>query len=396
MYFSLGLLYIAAVLEQDGHDVKVWDLRDNDEYTKIPYAQFYGITATTSFEIQHASQLATYLKHRDSNSITIIGGHHCTLFPDECLTYFDVVCVGDGEHAILDIVNNGVRGIVHGQQQVDLNTVPFPARHLVPEDRVFSNALFPGEKYGTGPKATTMITTRNCPFNCAFCPQTYIRRLYKYTIRLRSPENVRDEIHYLQERFNCHHFRFVDDLFTFNKRWMMKTCSLLEPLHIHFRTQTRADILDAEQCDQLKRAGCDEVGLGVESADDDVLLLMNKRMTADINKQAIHLVKDAGLTIKVNWMSGLPGETWSTIEKNKQFMRDTKPDKYIHNMFCPFPGCDIERNPAKYGVRILNRDWSRYYNFTESFIETDVASNQELNDHFTIFDTFLRSEVWRQ
>jgi len=95
-------------------------------------------------------------------------------------------------------------------------------------------------------------------------------------------------------------------------------------------------------------------------------------------------------------MTGLPGETWETIERNKDFIREMQPDKYILNMFCPFPGCDVWRNPKKYGVKILNRDWSLYYNFTKSFIETDVASNEELNAHFEEFNRFLYSEEWRK
>src|SRR3990170_2837616 len=158
MYFSLGLLYIAAVLERAGHQVKISDLRGGGHY--IPKADFYGITATTSMEIIHAKQIARRLKRRDPESVTIIGGHHALYFPNECLKHFDVVVVGEGERAIIDVVEGGKRGIIQGGITRDLDNVPFPARHLLPENAIFSNALFEGEKYGNGPKATTILTSR--------------------------------------------------------------------------------------------------------------------------------------------------------------------------------------------------------------------------------------------
>ncbi len=387
MYFSLGLLYIAAVLEKAGHVVKIVDLRK--DYHPIPEADFYGITATTSMEITHAKQISRYLKKRYPNAVRILGGHHALYFPEECIKDFDVVVVGEGEKAVLEVVDEGARGIVQGGITRNLDAVPFPARHLLPEESVFSNALFEGEKYGKGPKATTLITSRGCPYQCAFCPQMKV-------IRFRSPENVAEEIQYLQKRYDCHHFRFVDDSFTIKKSRLFKICSLFEPLNIHFRTQTRSDLLTPEMCEALKRAGCDELGLGVETADDKVLKLINKGETVEDHKRAVLMTKESGLRVKTNWMTGLPGETWETIEKNKQFIRETKPDRWILNQFCPFPGCDVWRAPEKYGVRILDKDWSKYYNFTESFIETDVASNAELNAHFADFNKFLRSEEWRK
>jgi radical SAM superfamily enzyme YgiQ (UPF0313 family) len=136
--------------------------------------------------------------------------------------------------------------------------------------------------------------------------------------------------------------------------------------------------------------------LGVESADDHVLEVVRKGETVEQHRAAVRMAREAGLIVKCNIMTGLPAETWGTIEKNKQFFRDTKPDKYIHNVFCPFPGCDVWREPEKYGVKILDRDYSKYYNFTESFIETDVASRAELNEHHAEMRRFLERGEWKR
>jgi len=387
MYFSLGLLYIAAVLEEAGHKVQIADLRAKNKY--VPKAKFYGITATSSPEITHAKKIVRHIKNRDSNAITIIGGSHATLFPQECLASFDVVVVGDGEKAILDIVDGGKRGIVQGEFLKDLDSIPFPARHLLPEEALFSDRLHVGEKYGRGPKATTVFSSRGCPYGCAFCSEPR-------KIRFRKPKCFVSEIKYLQDRHDCHYFRIIDDSFTINKKRLFEICNLLEPLHVHYHTQTRSDLLNDKMCEALRRSGCEELGLGVESADDTVLKLINKGETVKEQKRAIKMIKKAGMRVKANWLVGLPGETWETIEKNKAFMRETKPDRWILNRFCPFPGCDIEKNPSKYGVKILNRNYSLYFYFSKSFIETNVASNQELNAHFTEFNKFLRSGTWRK
>ena len=724
MYFSLGLLYIAAVLEEHGHNVKIHDMREGGSLADIPEASFYGVTATTSYELEHAQEIGVYLANNRVGK-TVIGGHHATLFPDSMTRIFNYVVVGYGEYAMLSIVEGkATQKIVHGSQP-DINSLPYPARHLLSEDSIFSTVLYEGEHYGKGEKATTMITSRNCPYNCSFClpkgtliltsnltwipieqatigtkligvsqnkgkrtrltetavthtfhrqakilkietedgtlysteehpwltthnrwraakklkdtwylrkvsqpqtilpptdnykkgyvagatdgdgylghythpsennrylrhrfrlvgdtemmdttlqyltdlgiysyeanfqckgwpnitkairadrkadifaieallepisdteykrgylagfydaegscdgyslrlhntdetllnkvknyltafgfssktetfssgacrslriiggtsenirfmalvqpkvvnkkhkilnvalhnrtkivsitkldgivdvynlettssnfiadgfvthncPQTYLRRVYKTVTQMRTPESVASEIKYLIDRYDCTHFRFVDDLFTMDKRRALKICELIAPLNVHFRTQTRADRIDRELCNALAKSGCEELGLGVESADDYVLKVMRKGMTVEQNRKAVTLIKESGMRAKTNFMVGLPKETWETIELNKQFFRDMQPDKYILNMFCPFPGCDVAEHPERYGVKILDRDWSKYYNFTESFIETDCASKKELDEHYSNLCAYLKSEEWRQ
>jgi len=405
MYFPLGLLYIAAVLENAHHRVKIADLRALPQLSNssleesvvtesllhvvLSEADFYGITATSSLEIADAKAIAQTLKELHPKAVTIIGGAHASIMPEDCVNDFDVVVVGEGEKAILDIVEKGVRGIVQGGFIKDLDSLPFPARHLLPEKAVFSPKLIEGEKYGEGPKATTIISSRGCPFSCSFCAQPHF-------VRYRSPELFVNEVKFLQDRYNCHHFRFVDDAFTLDKTRLFKICELLKPLSIHYRAQTRADLVSAEMCWALRMSGCDELAIGVESADNQVLRIISKSETVEDMKQAVRLIKASGMRAKTYWMTGLPKETWRSIELNKRFMQEVKPDRWTLSMFAPFPGCDIEKNPEKYGVKILNQDYSLYSNFSKSFIQTDVASNTELNQHYQDFYLYLASEEWKK
>lgn len=404
MYFPLGLLYIAAVLENAHHQVKIADLRAMPQLSSsaleesfvaesflhvlLDEADFYGVTATSSLEIADAKAISQTLKELHPKAVTIIGGSHASILPEDCTNDFDVVVVGEGEEAILDIVDGGVRGIVQGGFIKDLDALPYPARHLLPEKAVFSSKLIEGEKYGEGPKATTTISSRGCPYSCAFCSQPHF-------VRYRSPELFVNEVKFLQDRFGCQHFRFVDDAFTLNKERLFQICLLLQPLNVHYRAQTRADLVTDEMCKALRASGCDELAIGVESADNQVLKTVNKSETDEDMKQAVQLIKASGMRAKTYWMTGLPKETWLSIELNKLFMKEVKPDRWTLSMFAPFPGCNIERNPEKYGVKILNRDYNLYGNFSKSFIQTDVASNEELNLHYQEFYKYLVSEEWK-
>lgn len=394
MYFPLSLLYLGAVLEKHGHQVSIFDLRRlraTLDIMDFPKADFYGITATTG-EIKYAKTIAKLLKKKYPGCVTIIGGAHPSLLSKDCVDDFDYVVVGEGERAILTIVEtNPSPGIIGGSAIYHLDTLPFPARHLLPEPAVFTNNLFPGEKYGTGPKATSVISSRGCPYNCAFCANI------PQPVRFRKPEPFVSEIKYLQDHYDCHHFRFLDDTFTLDKGRVLEICERLEPLKVHYKCHTRSNLLDEETCRAFKKSGCEEMGLGVETADNDVLELINKRETVEDHKNAVRLIKEAGMRAKVYWMTSLPGETWKTIKLNKQFMRETKPDKFTVSVFMPYPGCDIAKHPLKYGVEILSVDWSRYWNFPESsVIESDVAFNEELNEHYRHFYGFCKSEAWKK
>jgi len=395
MYAPLGVLYLGAVLEEAGHKVQILDWRTKDLSVKplssIPKVDYLGFSCTTG-EIGYAKLIAKLVKLKCPNAVTIVGGAHPSLMSGDCVADFDYVVIGEGERAIMTIVETKpLPGIISGSAIYHLDTIPFPARHLLPESAVFTNTLFPGEKYGTGPKATSVISSRGCPYNCAFCANI------PQPVRFREPEPFVSEIKYLQDRYDCHHFRFLDDTFTLNKSRVLKICELLEPLKVHYKCHTRSHLLDAEICYAFKKSGCEEMGLGVETADNEVLELINKRETVEDHKNAVRLIKEAGMRAKVYWMVSLPGETWETIKLNKQFMQETKPDKFTVSVFMPYPGCDIAKHPSKYGITILSTDWSRYWNFPESsIIESDVASNEELNEHYRHFYKFCKSEAWKK
>ena len=388
-YFPLSLLYIGAMLEQEGALVKIADLRGRGtDIAQIPEGDIYAFTATTG-DIDESKEIAARLKKRTPQSITVLGGAHATIMPEDCITHFDAIVRGDGELAITDVLN-GKRGVVSHTLEANLDIIPFPARHLIGEAG-FSYSMFAGEKYGTNQKATVIISSRGCPFNCTFCAN-WDRR-----VRFRKPEKVAEEIKEVVDKWNCRHFYFEDDTFAINTTRAFQLCEELKPLCVKWKAHTRSECMSPEIAKKMKEAGCVEVAFGVESADNLVLEKAKKGVTAEEHRDAVLVAKEAGLIAKVYWITGLPLETKHTIELNKQFMIQVKPDKWLLSRFTPYPGCDIWNHPDRYGVKWIDRDFTHFWNFPEhTTIEYEDTSRAELDSRYEEFYTWLKSDIWKK
>ena len=381
VYPPLGLLYIAAVLEKDGHEVNVFDMRKSNNVENLPEADFYCFTATTP-QIENEIKVS---KH--CNGITIIGGAHASWEPDSVKKHFDAVVIGEGENVILDIINNNVRGVINANHLTkDINEIPFPARHLL--DNIVSKNLWDGYMFRTetSPIATTIISSRGCLWKCSFCANV------PQPVRFRSAENIVEEIKEVINKYDCKHFRFIDDNFMLNKPVFRKVANQLKDLNISYRCAVRSDMLDAEICELLVVSGCKEVGFGVESGDDNVLRIIHKKETTKDHKRAIKLAKSFGLKTKAFLMAGLPGETWKSIEMTKRFIEKTKPEKWIASLFTPFPGSPIYNNPAAYGVEIIDKNFTNFVQSypSKSVMKTNVASREELGLHYEELISYLK------
>lgn len=380
--WPLGLGYLEAVLLKAGAKVAVVDLRDKEiNLSLIPEAPLVGITATTG-EINMAKRIAKLVKERDTEALTIIGGAHTTYLPNNCLEDFDMVVTGDAEKIILDIAD---RKIIRQLEPIDLDSLPFPTRHPFS----FSDTLFEGAGYGKGPMTTSIITSRGCPFTCAFCQEK------PRPVRFRSPENIIEEIKEIQDKWNCHHFRFEDDSFTLKPERVFEICRLLEPLKIHWRCHTRSDLFDRDMARAVRLAGCDEVGFGVESADQRVLDIVNKKETIEQHIKAIRVAEDSGIRTKAFFMTGLPGETDEIVSLTRDFLKIAQPSKIILSRFTPYPGSDVWAHPDEYGVAWIDPDFSHFWNFPHSTTITYQDTSAEvLNQRYKQLHELLWSGEW--
>jgi len=379
-FLNLGIMYVAAAADASGFDVELVDMRDGINLDLIPRAKFVGLSATSD-QIAMAKFVS-----RSVSSRTIIGGPHAFHRPDDCLGVFDTVVVGEAEYVIREILLEQLDDLVVPDRILDLDHVAFPAYDMLPKDRCFSDAMFTGEKYGTGPLTASIMASRGCPFDCAFCGI-----MYRKVVR-RSPFNVGREVEWLMS-LGVTHFRFGDDNFTLKRSWSMAVADEMRRLGAKWKCITRADLLDADLCETLAQDGCKEVSIGMESGSQEVLDLVRKGITTDNIRVAIQNIRSAKMISKVNIITGLPGETERSFTETQNLLLETKPDKWVLNHFCPFPGCPIEKDPEAYGVIIEEKDLSKYTQFPSMSLHS-ISGESEPQDPMMLIQRHWRMMKW--
>jgi anaerobic magnesium-protoporphyrin IX monomethyl ester cyclase len=376
----LGLLYVAANLEAHGHNVVVNDLSGMSEWN-IGFADLYGITSYAP--TMHISEkIARLCRSKNSKSIIVTGGAHPTAVPETISDAFDSVVIGEGEDAILKIIDDypTPKRFYRCPLNSNLDEYPDAAYHLI--DPSSYKRTFGGEL------SLTILTSRGCPYRCAFCGLDQSHRTVKY----RSPRRVVDEIIRIKNRHGITKFNFQDDAFTINKKRLRELLGLLKPLNIGFRVHGRVGCDSRDDYFALKDAGCEVVAWGIESGSQKILDRMNKNVTVQENEMAIQWAREAGLTSRAFFVIGFPGETEETIEETKWFIERTDPDQFFVSNFVPFPGTDVWNHPDKYGVLDINRDFSNYYQIDKTgFGSRNIVDSAISNRRFFEIEREFRS-----
>jgi radical SAM superfamily enzyme YgiQ (UPF0313 family) len=329
-------------------------------------------------------KMAEITKSIKPDCITVFGGIHPTIFPEDVLNnkYVDVVCVGEGETTMLELLQtmhkgeglNKVAGILYKEKGKiiknqarpliqDLDDVPFPARDLLPmNDYLFTNVGRVGWELPS--PSTSMITSRGCPFQCTFCSShlTFGRK-----VRYRSPKNVVDEIEHLVNKYKVKGISFVDDTFTLNSKRTSAICSeiISRGINVQWMCMGRVDTTSKELLEDMKKAGCISIGYGIESGSQHVLdEYIKKNISLEAAQKAIKITKEVGLTSVAYFMIGTPGETMGDINKTIEFAKKLNPDAVNFSITIPMPGTEMFDIANKMGTIKVNSfrdyDFSNY------------------------------------
>lgn len=377
-YSPLGLAYIGAVLEKVSHDVKIIDIDadriSENKFLKIIKNEYeiIGVTATTP-TYKEAERLCKLIKE-NSKAITVLGGIHTTILPENCASseYIDFVVRGEGEKTILELVSaignntnyericgisfkkNGK--IFHSPDRKmieDIDTIPFPARHLL-SHKAFT---YPGS---LATPAMPIITSRGCPYNCSYC---CAKLMFTRNVRLRSAKNVVDEIEELVNRYKVKEIDIFDDNYTVSKERVIEIKDELKHRDINlkfaFPNLLRADQVDKEILLCLKEMGVYNVGFGAESGNQAILDSVNKGITLAQIKQAYSLAKGMRFETYGSFMIGFPGETIETIQDTIKFAKKIDPDIATFHIMKPYPGTDVFNKLMAKGL-ITNFDYTKY------------------------------------
>jgi anaerobic magnesium-protoporphyrin IX monomethyl ester cyclase len=395
----LGVLYLAAALEREGIQVQVADLSDTEDHLEdairaLPLADLYGVTSTTP-QYPWAKNVLRALKGSGRSAPVAVGGSHPSSAPDECeADGFDCVVMGEGEQAIVQLARAIETGeLLPKRLKVpyikDIDSIPHPARHLVRLEEY-------GYQVDAG-SATTMITSRGCPYACGFCSKDVWQR----GVRLHSVDYVIDEVKSVMDRYGFKYFLFLDDLITVNKKRLMEFCDKIKPLGIKWRCYARVDTTTKEMLQAMKDAGCIEVGAGIESGSQKILDIVSKGSTVEENTSFVRNCHEVGLPVNVFIMIGLPDETYETVEETKHWMETARPDKFGFNIFAPYVGTPIHNHPEYYDIRLLamphEKSWVKgRQGEYDCFVETAALNRDEILRLFTeLFDYYTKLTAWR-
>ena len=390
----LGLSYVAAAYEQAGCEVRIFDYivrayspAKLEAEIKAFKPDIVGTGAVT-MNFKKAASIFEHVKRVNPEILTIMGGPHVSFDYVNALNDYpmiDLIMRGEGEATIaelVDIINRreswqDVAGLAFrgpdGQVVVtaerplieDLDTLPLPARHLLPLSR-----------YQALGYSVSVITSRGCPNKCIFCLG---RRMVGYKVRFRSIDRVLDEIEQLLS-LGITRVNISDDLFTANRARCLKFCERVKERGIKFGWSafSRVNTVDEELLNAMASAGCDSISFGVESGSEDMLKVARKGITTDQARRAVAACKASGMTAHASFIVGLPGESEETFAATRALAAELDIEHGYH-FFSPFPGTTVLENLHEYDLEILTKDWDRY-DANEPIVKTSKLEPQQMKD----------------
>lgn len=398
----LGISYLAAVLEQSGVDVKIFDAHFHhysaDQLVSLltEYRpDVLGATAMTH-EIKPAAEIARRVKEA-TGCRAIVGGPHVTALPERTLAefaVFDFGIRGEGEQGILDLVKAlgnggeaaGIPGLVHRDAQGHIHANP-PAEPLsgVQLDQLPLPALH--QYYGDDHHALRsrkeeypILSSRGCPCRCAFC-----MRVLGQKVRRRSAENIIAEIEHAIARYGVHTINFQDEIFLSDTKQTRELLNLLIDRGLNRRIRwvglTRANMVSDDIIRLAKASGCVHIEMGVESGNPEVLKRIKKGITVEQVREAVRIIKRHGIYLVTYFILGHPGETAETAEDTIRLAADLNTDHIAVGLMVPYPGTEIYdlAHQGEMGYRLLTEDWSQYDKYGARSLELQGLSYEDLS-----------------
>lgn len=391
-------LTVAAVIEQQEiHQVSytdfVYQQKGKDDlcaFLRDDQADVYMIWAV-NLSIDSDIITIGIINQLVPKAYVVIMGPGPTYFTHKCIVNDKVIVVrGEPEETVKILINNLHKGIewrsISGISYLcdgkirnnparplikNLDTLPFPARHLI-NNQSYHNAKLKVSPY------TTVATSRNCPYHCIYCVPsslTFAREIEyrrdhgtKPTIGFRSTQNVAEEIKSLHEQgFKA--IGFVDDNFIWNEERTSELCQIMKQYNMVWGCQARVDAITDNIAKMLGESGCKYVDLGVESFDDEILKFIKKGITSQQIHTAIALLKKHHVPVKLNVLIGSsPLETKKTLRHTLHEAKKLDVDQVMFNIVSPFPGTEFYSMCKENG-------WLS----TPDYVPTDVQRHSILN-----------------
>lgn len=355
-----GIGYLSAVLKMAGHSVSLIHLvHQAPTRTELLQRVFktkpdlVAISATTN-QFLFVKRWLKWLKEADANLLTVCGGIHPTLNPQEAIATdgLDIICRGEGEEALVELVNRLDQGrsiddianlwIKKSDGSIlrnplrplteNLDTLPFPDREIFDFERLYYSG-----------KAAVFMASRGCPYACSYCCNHALAQLYSSTgkqyVRFRSVDNLIQEIGQALGRFRfIKHIEFDDDILPLRQDWFLEfTSKYASQIGLPFTCNMRPNLMNEEVARLLKVAGCSQVRMGIESGNEYIMSrVLNRSLTRHQILRAFRLCKEAGLPTSSYNMIGLPFENWHNVFETISLNADCETGAAQSTVFYPY------------------------------------------------------------
>ena len=377
----LGLAIIASVLEEKGHKVKIIDSPtlelDTESFiseVKEWKPDIIGISLQTPLA-PRGYKTIRLLKSLYPDTPIVVGGVHPTYMYEEAINEgADIVVRFEGEYTMLELADlfekedlkserlKNVHGIAFRDRDgrivatpprpliMNLDELPRPARHLLPIDRytLFNKPI----------KIAHVMASRGCPYGCIYCITSYF---WGRRIRIRSARNVADEIEEIVNKYNIKTIVFTDDELTINRRFIYDLIKEFRErrLDITFACGSRVDHVDKEMLKLLYENGCSAIYFGVESASQETLDKIGKKITLEQAVKVFQWVKELKGFASGSFILGFPWETIDDMRKTIDFAIRLDPDYAQFTVLTPYPGTPLYEYALQHDL-IVDRNWEHY------------------------------------
>ena len=398
----LNLLYVATVLKESGHNVKLLDAlaeqMDLERVTEIIDEYDIVVTSTSTMSFREDAQILAELKKCNEELKTIIFGSHPTFMPRYALkeNSIDIIVRREPEHIIRDVIKElgsgsdgwksvGGVGYRENRKQVlnefypfieNLDCLPFPDRTLLPKNVDYFNPIIKRIPY------TTMMTSRGCPGRCTFCTVPYF---YGSKVRSRSAGNVIEELKHLEKQ-GYKEVWIRDETFTYFKERNEKICKAIidDGIDLTWICNARVGTVDREMMELMKRAGCHMIKFGVESGVQKILNNVRKGIKIENTRKNFREVKEVGIDAHAHIMLGMPGDTKKTIEETIKFVKEIDPTTATFGICTPYPGTPLFDDVIKKYPEIMDGSSQDLQKIHETAFFNQYFTNldeKELNEY---------------
>jgi len=415
----IGISYIAALLERDGYEVGIVDAVVEGYYHEEPLgnniiryglsfdditkrvADFnpdvVGVSNLFSSSADDSIRVCSAVKAAGRDIVTMIGGPHPSAIPEHPLSSPDVdfAMLGEGEipaQTLMHALEKGDETLLEGVAFIkdgrmvryerkkfveDLDSLPFPARHLLAMDKylAISNAFLTTRRT----PFTPMITSRGCPAKCTFCP---VHAAWGKQWRARSPENVIAEIDELVNKYGIREIHFDDDNITLDKARAMKLFQMMIDRKYDLIWTAPSGIalwaLDDDLIEKMAESGCYKLFMAIESGDEYVLKhIIRKPLKLKNVLPLAKKIRSVGIEMEAFFVVGMPGETREQLRQTFRFARKLDADNTLYFYANPIPGSPLYDESLKHQYLAKEFDYTKLRVSTAN-LNTPQMSAREL------------------